>query len=222
MLLRETVGTVTRTWSFFFRVVRLLPINKDTFEPDLLVKWIYVPAAKAHCSGWAFEAVQRVPLRPTLLRHPLRRTTLRWTKTTGPPPFRWTPPLLDLRRTPPSRRPPLPRTPLRRTDQHFALFSPLPPHFRSFFLFLGVFSCFFLSGGLIVSFFFSLEVFSLNFGTLKCARLGSLGTPPFFLVFFFVLVFLKVLYIRAGQRSVTVIQSFRVCLINLATQKGRN
>ena len=31
--------------------------NKHTFEPDLLVKPIYVPADKAHCRGWAFEAV---------------------------------------------------------------------------------------------------------------------------------------------------------------------
>ena len=31
--------------------------NKHTFEPDLSVELIYVPPDKAHCCGWAFEAV---------------------------------------------------------------------------------------------------------------------------------------------------------------------
>ena len=33
------------------------PFNKRTFVPDLDVKSIDVPAAKAYCGGWAFEAV---------------------------------------------------------------------------------------------------------------------------------------------------------------------
>ena len=31
--------------------------NKGTFEPDLQVKSVYVPAVKAYCCGWAYEAV---------------------------------------------------------------------------------------------------------------------------------------------------------------------
>ena len=31
--------------------------NKHTFEPDLQVKSVYVPADTAYCSGWAFEAL---------------------------------------------------------------------------------------------------------------------------------------------------------------------
>ena len=48
---------ITRQFhAVFFRGGAIL-FNKDTCEPDFQVKSAHVPADKADCSGWAFEAV---------------------------------------------------------------------------------------------------------------------------------------------------------------------
>ena len=94
----------------------------------LLCVCLLCVSAVCVCVCWSKICV--IPRTPRPSAGPLRRTPLRQTP---PPP-------------PPDR--PSAGPPLRRTAQNFALFFLLHPHFHSFFLSLGIFSCLFFSRGL--------------------------------------------------------------------------
>ena len=84
------------------------------------------------------------------------------TPSAGPPPpdpLCWTPPFA---------RPP----PLRRTHQHFALFSPLPPPLSLFVFFFSLSLSLSLSRGFLGGSCRGILVVFLKVGTLRCTRLG--------------------------------------------------